>query len=166
MRFCAISSSKSSSAKALSKQRLNLLGFGFAWAFWGSCQPPKPQTPGATTSPTPVQGDRHSSDPVKVLLPKDKPQPGKDIFAAVPKGEPLECDLLVLGGSLSGLAAALNSAYVLKSKGLSKKICLTEPTDWVGGQLTSGGVAAVDFAHHETGGGQTGLNPKLMSLRI
>ncbi len=25
------------------------------------------------------------------------------------------------------------------------RICLTEPTDWLGGQLTSSGVSAIDF---------------------
>ncbi|KAL9643031.1 hypothetical protein ABK040_010722 [Willaertia magna] len=56
------------------------------------------------------------------------------------KTEIQNCQVLIVGGSTSALAAALSSA--------SEKVvtCLIEPTDWVGGQLTSSGVPAIDFA--------------------
>jgi hypothetical protein len=48
------------------------------------------------------------------------------------------CDLLVAGGGLSGVAAAIRAA----ERGHS--VCLTEETDWIGGQMTAGGVSALD----------------------
>jgi UDP-N-acetylglucosamine:LPS N-acetylglucosamine transferase len=50
------------------------------------------------------------------------------------------CDVIIGGGSLSAIAAGIASA----SNGVLT--CLIEPTDWIGGQLTSSGVPAVDFA--------------------
>lgn len=48
------------------------------------------------------------------------------------------CDVLVVGGGTGGVAAALAAAR----RGCS--VCLVEETDWLGGQLTSQGVAALD----------------------
>ena len=56
-----------------------------------------------------------------------------------------ECDVIVAGGSTAALAAALTSA---REGALT---CLLEPTDWVGGQITAGGVPAIDFAWHSVG---------------
>jgi hypothetical protein len=52
-----------------------------------------------------------------------------------------QCDVFIAGGSTAALATAITSAET--SPSLS--ICLTEPTDWVGGQMTSSGVSAFDF---------------------
>ena len=41
------------------------------------------------------------------------------------------CDILVVGGGLGGVAAALAAT----ARGRS--VVMSEPTDWVGGQLTS-----------------------------
>src|SRR5947209_5330738 len=58
------------------------------------------------------------------------------------------CDVLVVGGGTGGVAAALAAAR----RGCS--VCLVEETDWLGGQLTSQGVAALDeHPHIETFGG-------------
>ncbi len=48
---------------------------------------------------------------------------------------------IVQGGSLASLAAAISAA----NSTFNVRVCLLEQTDWVGGQLTSGGVPAVDF---------------------
>lgn len=48
------------------------------------------------------------------------------------------CDVVILGGELGGSAAALEAA----SRGV--RVCLTEPTHWIGGQLTAQGVSAFD----------------------
>jgi hypothetical protein len=48
------------------------------------------------------------------------------------------CDIVILGGGLGGSAAALQAT----SQGLH--VCMTEPTHWIGGQLTSQGVSAFD----------------------
>jgi hypothetical protein len=51
----------------------------------------------------------------------------------------IECDVLVVGGGTGGVAAALAAAR----RGCS--VCVIEETDyWIGGQLTSQGVAALD----------------------
>jgi hypothetical protein len=57
----------------------------------------------------------------------------------VPERVPeLACDVLVAGAGMGGIGAAL----ALTAKGHS--VCLTEETDWVGGQATAGGVSALD----------------------
>ena len=48
------------------------------------------------------------------------------------------CDVLVAGAGMGGVAASIRAA----SRGLS--VCLTDPTDWIGGQATAGGVSALD----------------------
>jgi hypothetical protein len=53
----------------------------------------------------------------------------------------LTCDIVVAGGSTASLAAAITAATVAPSA----SVCLTEPTDWPGGQLTSSAVSAIDF---------------------
>lgn len=62
-----------------------------------------------------------------------------------PRDTTVLCDVVVAGGTTSALAAALHAARE------GAETCLLEPTDWVGGQLTSEGVSAVDFAWHRVG---------------
>src|SRR5947208_2664616 len=50
----------------------------------------------------------------------------------------ISCDILVAGAGMGGVAAAMRAA----ARGHS--VCLTEETNWIGGQLTSGGVSAMD----------------------
>ncbi|QPC83345.1 FAD-dependent oxidoreductase [Phototrophicus methaneseepsis] len=45
-----------------------------------------------------------------------------------------QTDILIIGGGLGGVAAALAAAK------LGKKVIMTEETDWIGGQLTAQGV--------------------------
>ena len=56
---------------------------------------------------------------------------------AVAIGE-IECEVLVVGGGTGGVAAALAAAR------RGRRVCLTEETDWLGGQLTAQGVSALD----------------------
>ncbi len=57
----------------------------------------------------------------------------------VPQGiAEARCDFLIAGAGLGGIAASLAAAR----RGHS--VCLTEETDWVGGQATAGGVSALD----------------------
>jgi len=50
----------------------------------------------------------------------------------------ISCDVLIAGAGMGGIAAALSvSAH-------GHSVCLTEETDWVGGQATAGGVPALD----------------------
>ena len=50
------------------------------------------------------------------------------------------CDVLVAGGGMGGVAAALAMAHL--------RVCIIEETDWIGGQATSQGVAALDEHEH------------------
>lgn len=50
----------------------------------------------------------------------------------------LECELLVVGGGLAGAAASYEALL------LGKTVCMTEITDWVGGQISSQGTSALD----------------------
>jgi hypothetical protein len=49
-----------------------------------------------------------------------------------------ECDVAVIGGGLGGVAAALAAAEA------GATVLLSEATDWLGGQMTSQGVSALD----------------------
>jgi glycine/D-amino acid oxidase-like deaminating enzyme len=60
----------------------------------------------------------------------------------------IECEVLVAGGGMGGVAAALAAAR------RGSRTCLLEETDWLGGQLSSQGVSALDEHEHiETCGG-------------
>jgi len=67
------------------------------------------------------------------------------VLAALPRtpDEIVECDILVVGGGLSGTAAAYQS---LKA---GHTVCLTELTDWVGGQISSQGTTALDESRRQ-----------------
>jgi hypothetical protein len=53
----------------------------------------------------------------------------------------ISCDIVVAGGSTSSLAAAITAAEAAPEL----SVCFTEITDWPGGQMTAGGVPAIDF---------------------
>lgn len=57
--------------------------------------------------------------------------------------EVVECDLLIVGGGLAGTAAAYKS---LKA---GHTVCLTEITDWLGGQLSAQGTTALDESRRQ-----------------
>ncbi|MGF1567036.1 MAG: FAD-dependent oxidoreductase [Nodosilinea sp.] len=50
----------------------------------------------------------------------------------------VECEILVVGGGLAGTAAAYESLLA------GRTVCMTELTDWVGGQISSQGTTALD----------------------
>ena len=59
----------------------------------------------------------------------------------VPRHAPVQdvqCEVLIAGGGTGGVAAALAAAR------RGRKVVLIEETDWLGGQMTSQGVAALD----------------------
>ena len=62
--------------------------------------------------------------------------------ASARKIEDMECEILVVGGGTGGVAAALAAAEA------GRRVCLLEETDWLGGQLTAQGVAALDEHEH------------------
>jgi cation diffusion facilitator CzcD-associated flavoprotein CzcO len=60
------------------------------------------------------------------------------LFTTPAKANTINCDVLVVGGSTSGVAAAIQSAR------LGVKTCLVEETDWLGGMYTAAGISAFD----------------------
>ncbi len=70
----------------------------------------------------------------------------------------LECDLLVAGGGMGGCAAALAALRAGHS------VVLTEETDWLGGQMTSQGVSALDEHRYIEQFGGTASYHELRSL--
>ena len=61
------------------------------------------------------------------------------------------CDIVIAGGTTAALGAALSASKEIELlQNSSKTVCLTEPTNMVGGQLTASGTPAVDFAFHTT----------------
>jgi hypothetical protein len=69
-----------------------------------------------------------SGDASQALVHIDVPAQPRDIA----------CDVLIAGAGMGGIGAALS----VSARGHS--VCLTEETDWVGGQATAGGVPALD----------------------
>ena len=58
---------------------------------------------------------------------------------AVPRlDRTVECEILVAGGGLAGAAATYEALLA------GKTVCLTDITDWVGGQISSQGTSALD----------------------
>ncbi len=64
------------------------------------------------------------------------------LLASTAVSAPFQADIVVSGGSFSAPAAAISAARTWPSA----QILLIEPTDWLGGQGTSQGVAAIDNA--------------------
>jgi len=70
-----------------------------------------------------------------------------DAFAVLPapppaSSPPEDCDVLIAGGGTGGVAAALAAARS------GSRVVLLEETDWLGGQLSSQGVSALDEHEH------------------
>ncbi|MGF1498898.1 MAG: FAD-dependent oxidoreductase [Elainellaceae cyanobacterium] len=60
-----------------------------------------------------------------------------------PADEVVECEILIIGGGLAGTAAAYESLQA------GRTVCITELTDWLGGQITSQGTSALDEAQRQ-----------------
>src|SRR5262245_65324864 len=73
-----------------------------------------------------------SGDPALAVLPVEPPGSAR--------AEP--CEVLIAGGGTGGVAAALAAAR------RGRSVVLLEETDWLGGQMTSHGVSALDEHEH------------------
>jgi hypothetical protein len=73
-----------------------------------------------------------SGDPSRAVLPVEL----RDSASADP------CEILIAGGGTGGVAAALAAARS------GRRVVLLEETDWLGGQMTSQGVSALDEHEH------------------
>lgn len=84
-----------------------------------------------------------------------------DAVVHIPSGQEqlLNCDVVIIGAGMGGVSAALEAAH----EGIT--VCMTEPTLWVGGQMTSEGVSAFDGNHWVDSTGATASFAAL-SLKI
>lgn len=72
----------------------------------------------------------------------------------------VECELLVVGGGFGGCAAAFRACS------FGHEVWMTESCDWIGGQITSQGVSALDEHQYiETFGGTDTYNALRTSIR-
>ncbi len=96
------------------------------------------ENPARTVRVLDVMGVRADQPASAALLTLTLPAHPEEIF----------CDVLVVGASTGGVAAALAAARGDHS------VCLTEETAWIGGQMTAQGVSALDENEYiETTGG-------------
>jgi hypothetical protein len=67
------------------------------------------------------------------------------VLAAPPRSpdQTVECEILVVGGGLAGAATAYEGLLA------GRTVCLTEITDWVGGQISSQGTSALDETNRQ-----------------
>jgi len=67
--------------------------------------------------------------------------------AAAARSREPACDVLIAGGSLASLAAAVAAANASLSLSPASpaSVCLLEITDWLGGQATASGTSAIDL---------------------
>ena len=63
------------------------------------------------------------------------------LYACVPKDQTKQTDVLVVGGTTSGISAGLQSAR------LNVPTLIVEETPWLGGMITAAGVSATDGNH-------------------
>ena len=79
-----------------------------------------------------------TGDPTRAIVAVDAGAPA----------ETVECNILVVGGGMGGVAGAWAAAR------RGHRVCLLEETDWIGGQMTAQGISALDeHLHIERFGG-------------
>jgi hypothetical protein len=71
----------------------------------------------------------------------DRPLDSIRKISSLTASQVVECDILIVGGGTGGVAAALAAS---QAENGSIKVCMTEETDWIGGQMTSQAVSALD----------------------
>ncbi|MEB3210967.1 MAG: FAD-dependent oxidoreductase [Leptolyngbyaceae bacterium] len=101
-----------------------------AWRLWVAEPIEDPQVLAATSQ---LQG---VSELASIIVPA---QNGRPKLIPLPEAEEVwQCEVVVIGGSLGGVAAASHSMAS------GAQTCLIEVTPWLGGQISSQGVSAID----------------------
>ncbi|HEY9793109.1 MAG TPA: FAD-dependent oxidoreductase [Candidatus Obscuribacterales bacterium] len=85
----------------------------------------------------------------------DNPTAAVRTFELASKPKVVRCDIVIAGGGMGGTAAAIRAAQA----GL--RVCVTEETDWIGGQLSAQGVSALDENYMVETSGATRLYQNL-----
>jgi len=98
----------------------------------------QPHSPSTAAVPDGTEISQAESVMEVIALPNTLPN-GRPLLASLPQPEEVwECEVAVVGGSLGGVAAA---AYAMAG---GAQTCLIELTPWLGGQISSQGVSAID----------------------
>ncbi len=99
--------------------------------------------------PDPTQKVFSVVDPLKVNI--ENPESAVISIEVKEPTETIACDILVVGGSMGGVSAAVSAASAADELNYSGDgqplVVLTEETDWLGGQMTTQGVSALDENH-------------------
>ncbi|MEP7303775.1 MAG: FAD-dependent oxidoreductase [Caldimonas sp.] len=106
--------------------------------------------------------ERRLDEVVDVMRVPASGDPGVAVrkVANAPPEREIECEVLIAGGGMGGVAAALAAAR----RGC--RTCLLEETDWLGGQLSAQGVPALDEHEHiESFGGTASYYALRAALR-
>jgi len=146
-RFSAGSNQRSSSNRRSGTRRhqyrpwsiVSLAGIAILWTFigghtaWRLWSTQSIQTPDALTATGELEG---LSELASILAPSPN---GRPKLYPLPEAEEVwQCEVVVIGGSLGGVAAASHSMAS------GAQTCLIELTPWLGGQISSQGVSAID----------------------
>jgi len=96
------------------------------------------QRPLQSTVPDGTEVSQAEAGMEAIALPNTLPN-GRPLLASLPQPEEVwECEVAVVGGTLGGVAAA---AYAMAG---GAQTCLIELTPWMGGQISSQGISAID----------------------
>ncbi|HEY9678396.1 MAG TPA: FAD-dependent oxidoreductase [Drouetiella sp.] len=91
-----------------------------------------------------MSAQQHSNSSIEIVdvqaLDANNPRESIRKVAIGNSNNSIKCDILIVGGGTGGVAAALAASKVRDDL----KICMTEETDWIGGQMTAQGVSALD----------------------
>jgi hypothetical protein len=125
---------RSQKVKILSSLAIGMFGLGIFTGLMASRQP----------TDTVSSADHWTQDLAPVLKPSRLPQPlalnGRPQLYPLPQtfNDVWECQVVVVGGSLGGVAAARHAMAA------GAQTCLIEVSPWLGGQISSQGVSALD----------------------
>lgn len=79
------------------------------------------------------------------------------IFACTPKEQSIETNVLVIGGTTSGISAGLQASR------MNETTLIVEETPWLGGMITAAGVSATDGNHKLSSGIWNEFRDKLIA---
>lgn len=85
----------------------------------------------------------------------DSPESAVRAFEMTGKPKVVPCDVFIAGGGMGGIAAAIRAAKN------NMRVCISEETSWIGGQMTAQGVSALDENYMVEKSGATRLYQKL-----
>ena len=62
--------------------------------------------------------------------------------------ENIECHVVIIGGNTGALSAGITAANAAMEMNMNITVCLVEPSNWLGGQMTTEGVTGIDYGDY------------------